>query len=68
MKFEDKLKNGQYELLWQEYCGFLDLDMDSYMTIQKRLMSEQILLWSHCDLGKQFSMENDPRPSTNSEK
>ena len=60
MKFEEKLKNGQYEMLWQEYCGFLDLDMDSYMTIQNRLMLEQISLWSHCELGKKIL--NGKRP------
>jgi len=49
-------------MLWQEYCGFLDLDMESYMTIQKRLMLEQISLWSHCDLGKQLL--NGKRPET----
>lgn len=49
-------------MLWQEYCGFLDLDMDSYMTIQNRLMLEQISLWSHCELGKQIL--NGKRPQT----
>ena len=62
MKFEEKLKNGQHEMLWQEYCGFLDLDIDSYMTIQNRLMLEQISLWSHCELGKQIL--NGKRPET----
>ena len=62
MKFEEKLKNRQYDMLWQEYCGFLDLDMDSYMTIQNRLMLEQISLWSHCELGKQIL--NGKRPET----
>ncbi|NCA81048.1 MAG: auxin-responsive protein, partial [Sphingobacteriia bacterium] len=62
MKFEEKLKNRQYEMLWQEYCGFLDLDTESYMTIQNRLMQEQISLWSHSELGKQ--MLNGKRPET----
>lgn len=62
MKFEEKLKNGQHEMLWQEYCGFLDLDMDAYMTIQNRLLLEQISLWSHCELGKQIL--NGKRPET----
>lgn len=62
MKFEEKLKNRQYEMLWQEYCGFLDLDIDTYMTIQNRLMLEQISLWSQCELGKQ--MLNGKRPET----
>lgn len=50
MKFEEKLKKKQYAALWQEYCGFLDLDMESYMRIQRRLMEEQISLWSGCAL------------------
>jgi len=62
VKFEEKLKNGQHEMLWQEYCGFLDLDMDAYMTIQNRLLLEQISLWSHCELGKQIL--NGKRPET----
>jgi len=49
-------------MLWQEYCGFLDLDMDAYMTIQNRLLLEQISLWSHCELGKQIL--NGKRPET----
>ena len=65
MKFEEKLKNRQYEMLWQEYCGFLDLDIDSYMTIQNRLMLEQISLWSRSELGKQ--MLNGKRPETTDE-
>lgn len=62
MKFEEKLKNRQYDMLWQEYCGFLDLDMDSYMIIQNRLMMEQISLWSQCELGKQIL--NGKKPET----
>ena len=33
MTFEEKLVNQEYDRIWQEYCGFLDLDMDSYMTV-----------------------------------
>ena len=33
MTFEEKLVNQEYDRIWQEYCGFLDLDMDSYMKI-----------------------------------
>ena len=52
MIFEDKLKNREYERIWQEYCGFLDLDMEQYMKIQKRLLEEQMQLWCNCPLGK----------------
>ena len=60
MNFEEKLKKHQYDKLWQEYCGFLDLDIDAYMNIQYRLMSEQILLWSECELGKKLLKEKHP--------
>lgn len=54
MKFEEKLKNKQRDMIWNEYCGFLDLDIESYMNIQNRLMSEQISLWRECELGKKI--------------
>jgi hypothetical protein len=60
MKFEEKLKKQEYEMLWQEYCGFLDLDIDSYMNIQNRLMSEHISLWSECELGKKMLRGKHP--------
>ena len=60
MRFEEKLRNKQQELIWKEYCGFLDLDMDSYMTIQYRLMTEQIKLWSESELGKSILKGKKP--------
>ncbi len=52
MKLEEKLKKYSKEEIWVEYCGYLDLDMDEYMQIQKRLMSEQIEMWKNSGLGK----------------
>lgn len=52
MNLREKLKKRQYEEIWQEYCGFLDLDLPGYMLIQERLMLEQIRLWSKSPLGK----------------
>lgn len=54
MKFEQKLKKLSQEEIWQEYCGFLDLSLEEYMQIQKRLMEEQIVLWSRSALGQRF--------------
>lgn len=54
VKFEQKLKKLSQEEIWQEYCGFLDLSMEEYMQIQKRLMEEQIALWSRSALGQRF--------------
>lgn len=52
MNLKDKLKNQQYDDIWNEYCGFLDLSMSDYMHIQRRLMEEQIQLWSNSALGQ----------------
>jgi hypothetical protein len=52
MNLREKLKKQRYDEVWQEYCGFLDLDLDSYMQIQSRLMLEQIHLWCQSLLGK----------------
>lgn len=60
MRFEDKLKNRQYEDLWQEYCGFLDLNIEEYMHIQNRLMQEQISLWKNCELGQKILDGKNP--------
>ncbi|MDO4545349.1 MAG: GH3 auxin-responsive promoter family protein, partial [Bacillota bacterium] len=54
MRFEEKLKNRTAEQIWQEYCGFLDLDMAGYMNIQNRLMSEQFTLWKDSKLGQKL--------------
>lgn len=52
MRFQQKLKESSSEKIWQEYCGFIDLDTDAYMDIQNRLMSEQLRVWSESGLGK----------------
>ena len=64
MRFEEKLKNHQYQDIWQEYCGFLNLSLEEYMRIQNRLMLEQISLWSRCELGKQMLQGKIPQDIT----
>ncbi len=54
MKFQQKLKKAGKEALWQEYCGFLDLNMADYMYIQRRLMEEQLRRWQDSGLGRTF--------------
>ena len=60
MIFEDKLKNREYDRIWQEYCGFLDLDLDAYMKIQKRLLEEQMYLWCNSPLGQKILKGKKP--------
>jgi hypothetical protein len=48
----DLLRQGRREELWQMCCGFLDLSLEQFMSIQKRLLLEQIELLKNCELGR----------------
>lgn len=61
MNLKEKLKKHEYEEIWQQYCGFLDLTMDGYMKIQKRLMEEQIQMWSNSGLGQSILKGKHPK-------
>jgi len=45
-------KQGRYEELWQRCCGFIDLNLEDFMRIQRRLLLEQMELLKKCELGK----------------
>ena len=49
----DLLREGKKEELWKMCCGFLDLSLEQFMAIQKRLLQEQIELLKRCELGRQ---------------
>ncbi len=49
---DERLRKKEYGRLWQEYCGFLDLSMEDYMKIQRRLLEEQLQLYNACRLGE----------------
>lgn len=40
--------------LWLKYCGFLDLYIEEFMTIQKTLLDDQIELLQKSELGKKI--------------
>jgi hypothetical protein len=46
------LKEEKYEELWNICCGFLDLDVDQFVTIQKQLLLEQLEHLKKCKLGR----------------
>ena len=48
------LRQGRGEELWQMCCGFLTLDLEQFMTIQKRLLLEQLALLHRSKLGKKI--------------
>ena len=45
-------REGKYEELWQRCCGFIDLSLNDFMRIQRRLLLEQIELLKRCELGR----------------
>ncbi len=51
-KIQELLRQGRREELWQMCCGFLDLSLEQFMAIQKRLLLEQIELLRNCELGR----------------
>jgi len=42
------------EKIWQKYCGFLDLSLDEFMTIQEILLKEQLDLLVNFELGRKI--------------
>lgn len=60
-KAAELLRQGRNEELWQMCCGFLDLNLEQFMTIQKRLLSEQLELLNSCALGRKVMRGARPR-------
>ena len=50
----DLLRQGRKEELWQMCCGFIDLSLEQFMAIQKRLLLEQIELLKKCEMGRKI--------------
>ena len=48
------LRQGRRDEVWRKYCGFLDLSLEEFMEIQRRLLMEQIDLLSKCELGRKL--------------
>jgi len=48
----DLLRQGRKEELWQMCCGFIYLNLDQFMAIQKRLLLEEIELLKNSELGR----------------
>ena len=61
-KVIELLQRRKNEELWQMCCGFLNLSLEQFVTIQKRLLMEQIMLLSRSALGKKLL--HGPRPET----
>ncbi len=51
---KELLRTGRKEDLWQMCCGFLDLSIEQFMSIQNRLMLEQIELLNASVIGRKI--------------
>lgn len=60
-KEAELIVQGKNEELWQRCCSFIDLSLDDCMSIQRRLLLEQIQLLKKCKLGRSIIREADPR-------
>ena len=56
------LQQGRNEELWQMCCGFISLNLEQFMAVQKRLLLEQMGLLSRCPLGSKIM--RGARPET----
>ncbi|MFC2067215.1 GH3 auxin-responsive promoter family protein [Chloroflexota bacterium] len=59
-KLNELLKQGRHEELWQRCCGFIDLSLQDFMKIQKRLLLEQLELLKRCELGRYIMNGDSP--------
>ncbi|HUV75466.1 MAG TPA: GH3 auxin-responsive promoter family protein [Dehalococcoidales bacterium] len=48
------LQQGRNEELWQMCCGYISLTLEQFMSIQNRLLLEQIELLKRCTLGRKI--------------
>src|SRR4030067_3434245 len=55
------LRQGRNEELWQMCCGFLTLNIDEFMEIQKDLLLQQLQLLSGSPFGKKIMRGVSPK-------
>lgn len=55
------IREGNKEKLWNKYCGYLDLDLDTYMQIQERLLLEEVNIIKNSNLGRHFFGKRTPK-------
>ena len=51
---KELMRAGRKDELWQMCCGFLDLNTEQFMSIQNRLLLEQIELLNNSAIGKKI--------------
>ncbi len=59
-KEAELIAQGKNEELWRRCCGFIDLNLEEVMKIQRRLLLEQIELLKKCKLGRSIMRGTNP--------
>lgn len=54
------LRQGRTDEIWNRYCGFLDLSLDQFMQVQKRLLTEQLQRAGQSILGRHILGDAPP--------
>jgi hypothetical protein len=60
-KLAELFKQGKYDEMWDICCGFIDLSLEDFMSIQRRLLMEQLELLKKCQLGKELLKGKSPK-------
>jgi hypothetical protein len=55
------LRRNKKREVWEAYCGFLDLGVDDFMGIQRRLLEERLPAYARCELGRRVFKGAEPR-------
>lgn len=61
LKAVELLRQGRNEELWQMCCGFINLNLEQFMAIQRRLLLEQLELLNRSPLGNKIMRAAQPR-------
>jgi hypothetical protein len=51
---------SEYDRVWRKYCGFLDLTLPQFMSIQESLLLQQLEKVTQCPLGKKLIGNRTP--------
>jgi hypothetical protein len=60
-KVSELIRQGHQEEVWQRFCGFLDLTLPEFMTVQAHLLREQLWLVGSSGLGRILMGADTPR-------
>ncbi len=60
MEIAKLFRQGRTDEVWQRCCGFIDLSLEDFMRIQRRLLLEQLELLKRCELGRYIMNGAEP--------